>query len=198
MKYLFQILLLVLFTGFTVAKRDVKRIPVKIISNSTLNIYGTTNVNTFNCILNFENVNSVIQTSYTEKSNRLLFENTILKLENSCFDCGNNMMNKDFLKMLDTENHPFISFKLKEIVVNPKVNSEVYCLASITLAGNTRQYSIPLTLENLQSIKAVGCLSLKLTDFGLKPPKKALGLVVVSNEIDINFDLNIETLKNKF
>ena len=194
MKYVFQILLLVLFTGFTVTKCKVNSTPVKIISNSTLNIYGTTNVNTFNCILNFENVNSVILTNYTKNNNRLLFENTILKLENSCFDCGNSMMNKDFLKMLDTDNHPFISFALKEIVVNPKRNSEVYCLASIKLAGKTRLYSIPLTLENFQSIKAVGCLSLKLTDFGLKPPKKALGLVVVSNEIDINFDLNIEAL----
>ena len=195
MNRFFSVILLVLLTGFSTRSDRAEDFPVKIINNSTLHIYGTTNVNTFNCVLNFENVNSIVQTSYTLRNNRLFFENTELKLDNSCFDCGNNMMNKDFLEMLDSDNHPYITFQLKEVVVNPKQKDEIYAFASITLAGKTKLYSIPLTLKKIESIKAVGCLSIKLTDFELEPPKKVLGLIVVNDEIDINFDLNVQALR---
>ena len=195
MNRFFSVILLVLLTGFSTRSDRAEDFPVKIINNSTLHIYGTTNVNTFNCVLNFENVNSIVQTSYTLRNNRLFFENTELKLDNSCFDCGNNMMNKDFLEMLDSDNHPYITFQLKEVVVNPKQKDEIYAFASITLAGKTKLYSIPLTLKKIESIKAVGCLSIKLTDFDLEPPKKVLGLIVVNDEIDINFDLNVQALR---
>ena len=137
MNRFFGVILLVLLTGFSTRSDRAEDFPVKIINNSTLHIYGTTNVNTFNCVLNFENVNSIVQTSYTLRNNRLFFENTELKLDNSCFDCGNNMMNKDFLEMLDSDNHPYITFQLKEVVVNPKQKDEIYAFASITLAGKT-------------------------------------------------------------
>ena len=195
MNRFFSVILLVLLTGFSTRSDRAEDFPVKIINNSTLHIYGTTNVNTFNCVLNFENVNSIVQTSYTLRNNRLFFENTELKLDNSCFDCGNNMMNKDFLEMLDSDNYPYITFQLKEVVVNPKQKDEIYAFASITLAGKTKLYSIPLTLKKIESIKAVGCLSIKLTDFELEPPKKVLGLIVVNDEIDINFDLNVQALR---
>ena len=195
MNRFYSVILLVLLTGFSTRSDRAEDFSVKIINNSTLHIYGTTNVNTFNCVLNFENVNSIVQTSYTLRNNRLFFENTELKLDNSCFDCGNNMMNKDFLEMLDSDNHPYITFQLKEVVVNPKQKDEIYAFASITLAGKTKLYSIPLTLKKIESIKAVGCLSIKLTDFELEPPKKVLGLIVVNDEIDINFDLNVQALR---
>ena len=63
------------------------------------------------------------------------------------------------------------------------------------MAGHSKFYSIWLNTEQGNILKASGCLSLKLSDFNLEPPKKVLGLVVVEDAIEIALDLNIKTLE---
>ena len=163
-------------------------------NSSKLGVVGSTNVNSFNCDLNFSDINSKVKAFYQKEGNKIKFQDAYLKLSNECFDCGSRLMNKDFLEMLNTKNHPYIILDLKEIAKNPKKPEEVIALVNINLAGRSKFYSIWLTTEENANLKASGCLSLKLSDFNLEPPKKVMGLVVVDDAIEINLDLNIKTL----
>ena len=165
---------------------------VTVMSDSSIQINGSTNVNTFICDLNLDQVNSVITANYLKNDNRLNFNNTVIEFQNNCFDCGSNVMNKEFLKMLNTELFPNIILELSEVVTNPSDHEDIYVHLIVSLAGCTQNYCAPITLEHNTIYKALGCLSLRLSDFNLSPPKKALGLITVSNEIDINFDLKIK------
>ena len=194
MKKVLLLLFCILMLAFTSNKSDFKMASCIIEDNSKLGIIGSTNVSTFSCDLNFDNVNSKVKTLYQKIGNKIKFQDAHLEFSNTCFDCGSNLMNKDFLEMLDTKNHPQITLDLKEITKNPINANEVIALVNISLAGHSKFYSIWLTTEHGNLLKASGCLNLKLSDFNLDPPKKVLGLVVVEDAIEIALDLNIKTL----
>lgn len=193
MKRLFIIALSLFFFCFK-NEKVINSGAVSLTNNSFLRIAGSTNVNNFSCDLNFSEVNSVVATKYEKNSNKLRFEQTFLYLENTCFDCGNRLMNKDFLDMLKTESYPHIGLDLKEVAVNPRKAEEILAYVKISIAGTSRLFSIPLNIKSESDYKITGCLNLKLSDFNLVPPKKAMGLIVVSDDIEIHFDLNIKPL----
>ncbi|WP_347925126.1 hypothetical protein [Pontimicrobium sp. SW4] len=184
-----------LMLGFTTNNTDYKIASYIIQGNSKLGIKGTTNISQFSCDLAFSDINSEVKTFYKKEGDKIKFIDSRLELSNSCFDCGSKMINNDFLDMLDTKNHPYITLELKEIIINPKKDNEIIALTNINIAGTSRFYSIWLDVDNSKLLNATGCLNLKLSDFKLKPPKKVLGLVIVEDEIEIALDLNITALK---
>lgn len=194
MKKLVAILVILSSLSFHNNEVDEELMAVLVSSESSLEINGSTNLNTFNCTLNFEAIDAIVTTNYFKNGNKINFRNTALKLENNCFDCGNRMMNKDFRKMLNSDVYPYVTLELQEIAVNPLNRKEVYAYTIISMAGVSKTYSIPLNVQFESRIDVTGCLSLKLTDFGITPPRKALGFIMVSNDFDINLDLRIEPL----
>ena len=63
--------------------------------------------------------------------------------------------------------------------------------------NKSKSYFIPVELKDDKIINVSGALNLNICDFNLEPPKKALGLIVVSDIIKINFDLDgIENQKD--
>lgn len=183
------------FTANNSDNSDYKMASYLIEGNSKLGITGSTNLNTFNCDLVFSDINSKVDALYQKDGNKIKFQDAHLALSNSCFDCGSRIMNSDFLEMLKTKHYPNITLDLKEITINPKNSSENIALLNISLAGCSKLFSIWLDVNQLNSINAVGCLKLNLSDFNLEPPKKVLGLVVVDDAIEINLDLKIKPLK---
>lgn len=195
MKKLLILILSFTLLGFISVSSEYKAASYIIENNSKISINGTTNVSTFDCILNFTNVKSNITAIYQISENKIKFHEAKLKLANSSFDCGNKSINKDFLEMLSTDNYPNIILDLKEITKNPNNKNEFLALVSISLAGCSKFYSVWLNSEWDNSLKAKGILKLKLSDFNLKPPKKILGLIVVEDTLEINLDLNIKPLQ---
>lgn len=171
---------------------NLKSTNIFISNNSVLSIYGTTNVNSFSCDLNMSEIASEIEADYQIEPNKYRFNQTILNLDNSCFDCGNKMMNKDFQKLLNSEYYPRIILELKEITLHPKRDDIVLAYIQLKIAGCSQLFSIPLTVKKDNGYQINGCMNLKLSDFNLEAPSKALGLIVVSDEIDIIFDLHLK------
>ena len=65
-----------------------------------------------------------------------------------------------------------------------------YVKAYITMqiAGKSNTYTMPV-LVNADGYK--GKLKMNIRDFGLVPPKKALGLIEVDEMIEVQFDLKV-------
>lgn len=62
----------------------------------------------------------------------------------------------------------------------------------LTIAGVTKPVSMPVSFENADGgrLKVVGATSLKMTDFGIKPPapKLALGLISTGDDVKVKFE----------
>lgn len=177
-------LLMLLIFGLSQAQENTN---IQVLAESRLSIKGTTNVNTFRCAYSAQNLKRSLTINYTQQENQMLFERLKLFLDNSGFDCGNRGINKDFHELLQTETYPQIEFEL--LSYN---NQQQKATVAITIAGETNTYSLPVNLLETHQIK--GLLRIDITDYGLTPPKKMLGMIVVHKEIEIAFSFVIKTL----
>ena len=182
-----SILTMVAFTG-----GEERSTSVVITSGSKLQIIGRTNVHSFKCNYDILKIEKPIRVFYKRFNDKIIFDNTVLVLDNANFDCGGNAINADFEELIKTKTYPQIFIKLKEISKEPKINKQVLARLDINIAGVTKMYEIPVKIEGDDVLLMKGILYLNLNDFNLEPPKKALGLIVVKDVIDINFELAIK------
>ena len=168
---------------------------IKVLPESSLKINGKTNVNKFSCVFQISNINQPIRVNFEKKKEHLKFKNTFLILENDCFDCGNNMMNKDLRKLLKTDDFPHIQLLLKAVELKNADNISM-AVVEISLAGVKNNYRVPVQIKNSNHTNLNGVLAIDIEDFDLEAPKKMLGAVKVSNYIEIQFDLNVKDIEN--
>lgn len=192
MKKLVYILIVLTTLAFT-SKVVINTTSVLIAPESELIIKGTTNVNSFQCEFNIKEINKPISLYYTIVDDKIIFEKAKLVLDNECFDCGNKGMNKDFMKLLKSEQYPEIELQLREIYKNNVTT--VNALLELHIAGKAKSYYIPLSLKDKEHIFVSGTLKVDITDFNLEAPKKAMGLIVVSDRVEISFQLNFKECK---
>ena len=157
--------------------------------SSEIIITGKTNVNSFDCQYNVLNLKEPIPVHFKKHNDKFIFEKTILALESTAFNCGGPGINSDFKKLLKSKTYPKVFIKLKEISKDPNIENLVNAQIDLEIAGVTKSYTIPVKLQGEETLIIKGVLSLNIRDFNLDPPKKALGLIVVKDIIDISFHL---------
>lgn len=190
MKTLFLYAFLLLFFTAGMAQNGSRNTSILILPNSKLTITGDTNISAFTCAFDPEMIPSTQKVKVTEKHDELFFENAILTLNNTGFDCGSKGINRDFHALIKTEDYPFILLELKKLLV--KSPQEAVADVLISIAGKKKTYKLPVEIIEGDIPQYRGNLSLNINDFNLEPPKKMFGLIVVKEDIDINFNLNVE------
>jgi hypothetical protein len=151
---------------------------------SKIFITGRSNINTFNCSFDPSRLQASVDLEFTEDGNTIIFNDPKLELPVEGFDCGNTNINKDFRKLLNSEQFPQISIQLKMIELVKEENMEAVLL--VTIAGKQNIYKIILPFDNNTFH---GKFVVDITDFGLHPPKKFFGLITVEKEIEIKFNI---------
>lgn len=160
---------------------------IQILENSELSITGDTNISGFGCEFNTFYLEAYNDILYDKIGDKLIFKNAILSLKNEGFDCGNRGINKDFHSLLNTKEYPKITLELTEI--NLAGGDKSVACVKITIAGKEKVYVVPIAIIAAPSPRFIGKLKLDIRDFDLKPPKKMLGLIVINEEIEIDFNL---------
>lgn len=161
---------------------------VRIDRGSELYLKGSANVKDFTCRYDQQLLETSVPIVFRKKEGRMIFDKALIRLENRGFGCGGRGINKDFHSLLQTESHPYIDLRLREVIQEP---GELKAKISITIAGEQGDYEIPVKLQTEGVLKCSGVLPLDIRDFGLEPPKKMLGLIVVDEKIAIYFDLSL-------
>jgi polyisoprenoid-binding protein YceI len=169
----------------------VGRTSVTIAPTSKLFIIGKTNVNSFKCHYDILKINKPIPVAFKKQGDRITFEKTTLVLDNMNFDCGGPGINNDFQELLKTKTYPRVFIKLNEIVKDRDHGNLLQALVDLEIAGVTKSYTVPVTFKEESVTSVKGVLALNIRDFNLEPPKKALGMIVVKDVIEINFDLEM-------
>ncbi|MBJ7882898.1 YceI family protein [Gelidibacter salicanalis] len=187
--YILPLLLLVSFTKLDTVKNSTS---VRITSQSELHIKGTSNVTDFTCQYNIKNLNDPILIHYESDADVIKFEKSLLILENSGFDCGGRGINKDFHGLLKSDIYPKITLSLKQIKLKPNKSNTADASIEIEIAGQKQIYHMETKFYQDNGWHISGKLKLNINDFDLEAPKKMLGLIVVSDEIEINFKLVVK------
>lgn len=168
------------------AQRDFEKGSIKILPGSELIIAGSTNVNKFDCRFNIQLISKPKSFVYSKDEEYLRFNDLELHLLTAGFDCGNHKMNSDFQDLLMNEKYPEIVIHIDHVELISKEYVKAYI--QVDLAGRSNKYDLPVQLTE-DSFK--GKFKMNIRDFGLKPPKKALGLIEVDEIIEVQFNLKI-------
>ncbi|WP_179351991.1 YceI family protein [Winogradskyella vidalii] len=170
-----------------------KESTVSFSSDSYLRIKGESNVNTFECQFDMNTISDAVKIKYKDYNNKIKFDDTKLILPNLEFDCGGKAINKDFNELLNTEEFPQITLKLKEIAEVDINQSTVIATVEITISNIVRTYKVPVAVNRDNNLRVSGKMPLDINDFDLVAPTKMLGMIKVSPKIEIQFSLNIRS-----
>lgn len=142
---------------------------------NSFTIIGKTNVNTFKCInKNFDTPNSFGAIN----SNKIII-NVV------DFNCKSEYITRDFRKTLSADKFPQIHVNFGKFKKN--TNGSYTAITEVKLMNRVRNYTIEF-FENGNIITAKQ--TVKFSDFGITPPKKMGGMIVVKDELDLYFNLN--------
>jgi hypothetical protein len=175
-----------------------RNVTVIIEPGSYLKINGSTNVNHFSCSYTGEIGQDTMNVGAIQKSNgTITLDRAILNVEVDRFDCGNQVMNKDFRSLLEYEEHPMLRLHILSIAMPEKGQDQHTAMAKVrfTIAGENETYQLPVRLMGEQKANIYrGEKVLDITDFRLTPPRKFLGMIVVDEEVVIDFQLNLRLI----
>lgn len=165
--------------------------------NSSITIYGSSNITSFKLILKGEKLPlETFMITATPVQNKMLISENRLTVEVKNFTSGNKMALRDFFKLVKSDIYPTIRFQLIYLELD-QVQLEqtlqptyVNAFVNITISGITKEYYIPISaVSNGDFFTFCGRKRLSIRDFGLTPPVELIGLIKVSEWIDIDFNL---------
>ncbi|MEI8084773.1 MAG: YceI family protein [Paludibacter sp.] len=162
--------------------------------NSSLTINGSTNLLTFKLVQNGDKLLRKTQTvKATENKNKVYLSDNKLSIAVKNFSSNNKIALDGFLDLLKADTHPNLNveFNYLEVPTIEKDESlKTKTLVSFTITGVTKQYTIPITATHVGNQYTInGNKSINIRDFGLVPPVRMMGLVKVSEWINIEFHL---------
>ncbi len=171
-----------------VINEEVFQREVLITTESFLYIKGTSNINTFTCVYDAATLSRKVPVKFTKNNNTMHFKNVKMQLENKGFNCGNRGINNDLHDLLQTKKYPNIHF---ELLSTTKMRADIDAYVAIEIAGIKKQYKVPVqTNGELAPLEGVLCVN--ITDFGLTPPTKMMGMIVVREDIEIVFGFDLK------
>ncbi|MFN7044246.1 MAG: YceI family protein [Flavobacterium sp.] len=161
---------------------------VKITNKSEVVIKGKSNVNSFECKYDSDFIQNDLQVSISRNNSKILLDGAKLAIKSTGFDCAHKMITKDFKTILKADEYPHIVINVKEInTIKENISAKI----NVKIAGIEKEYLVPITY-NPSNGNVKGLLKLNIKDFKLKSPKKLLGMVVVNDHVEINFNLFLQ------
>lgn len=130
----------------------------------------------------------------TQQGAKLFLSQNKLSIGVNNFKSDNIIAQAEFYKLMKSDKYPYLKIQLNhfEIGGSSEVNQPTQVEASInlTITGVTKQYNIPVTASLKGDYVSVsGKKRMNIKDFGLEPPVAMLGLVRVSEWIEIEIKI---------
>lgn len=140
-----------------------------------IQIIGNTNINSFKCINDSFKNNEKYQLSNSQLP--------YINLKVNDFDCHNKTMTNDFQKTLSSDKFPNLIIRFLKVT---KDNNGYNAQIQVGMMDKTKTYQVNFTNEKE---KLIGKKQVRFSDFGIKPPKKMGGMIVVKDELNLLFSL---------
>ncbi|MEQ6167218.1 MULTISPECIES: hypothetical protein [unclassified Ekhidna] len=165
---------------------------------SAITIHGQTNINKFSCSMDQPALNDSIVVKNIWLNKTLEFEGLRLKYRVDQFECGISAMNSDFQELLKAEEEPYLYLELNSITLHPHNDAfeelDVDAEVEVLLAGVRKKIKIEggkVINHSSAHMTLKGDKDLLMTDFYIEPPTKMFGMIKVTNDISIAFEIGM-------
>lgn len=163
--------------------------------SSFLTINGSTNLLKFELNQNDKKLSTAkLKVGTTTIHNKTYLTNNQLSVMVKSFTSNNFIALREFFKMLKVDSYPILQVQInftEPLLISEKgLNYTGNAIFSATITGVTKQYSIPITLKSNGNVFILdGNKKLNINDFGLYPKPRMMGLVIISEWIDVDFHI---------
>lgn len=159
--------------------------------SSDITIVVFTNLFSFDLKHTGNILNEPIDADIVVNTNKAKVAHEPLALTIKKFKSDNKMAQRDFYKLLNADVYPEMFLEVEDLTYTQE--NGVYVgevLIDITISDIKRGYKIPIeaTIEN-NILKAKAKKKLSIRDFNLEPPTALMGMIKVSEWIEINLDI---------
>lgn len=105
-------------------------------------------------------------------------------------ESGNGIMDDKTYDALKAEKHPNIIFAAPELLIR---NGKAQGKGTLKIAGVSKDIAIDAVSKHTSSgmIQVKGKVSLKMSDFGIEPPKAMFGTLTTGDLVTINYELTL-------
>lgn len=125
------------------------------------------------------------------------FEKIDLALSSVSLSSNNSVMDRKAHDALEVDKHPDIRFSMTayELKNLTDGNFQGTIIGNLTIAGRTNYLSIPFQAQyiDMNNFKVSGNKSLKMSDFGIDPPRAMLGALKTGDEVNVEFIFEFTT-----
>jgi hypothetical protein len=203
MKKIFSVLMLCFIISQSTAAQNWASADIQ--QSSFLTIKGSTNLLKFELHQNDKKLSTAkLKVGTTTVHNKTYLTNNQLSVMVKNFTSNNFIALREFFKMLKSDSYPTLQVQInfaEPLLISEKgQNYSGNAIINITITGITKQYSIPITLKSNGNLFILeGNKKLNINDFGMYPKPKMMGLVIISEWIDIDFHIvyKIKTATDK-
>jgi hypothetical protein len=161
---------------------------------------GSSNIRAFTCRATMVNLSVAAAPEEFERTKQdglPAVRSAALQVPVRSLDCGIGLQNTHLFETLDATNQPAISFSLGDYVVDrSEPGSNVRMEGVLRIAGTERS----MVLHGNVSRNTAGQLVLQgrreidMRTFGIRPPRRFLGLLRVRNEVTVHFEVVVRPL----
>lgn len=108
-------------------------------------------------------------------------------------DCENRTMNGHMLKALNSDRHTSIRFTLTGYDLAKAAAVTGTLQGTLMINGQTRPITVTTQFASANGgLRVTGKYDLKMTDWGVEPPKLMMGTLKVGEVVTVNFDLLLQ------
>lgn len=163
-------------------------------------VTGTSNIRSFTCRARMVNVSAEAapeEFDRTKSDGLTAVRSAGLQVPVRSLDCGIGLQNRHLFETLDAATNPAITFSLADYVVERSEGANnVRMQGLLRIAGTQRSLVVHGTVFRNASGQVIlrGERLIDIRDFGIKPPRRFLGLLRVRNEVTVHFEVVVRPL----
>lgn len=156
---------------------------------STFVVEGTSNDHAWVLKCNVADLNVIVSPSeFGYSITRFKGKVPVAELKND-----NPLMTQDAYQALKGYEFPYINFELTKVLAVAKKNSEILGTVTLEIAGEKADVDFVVKAEQSGEgiVKISGWKGVKMTDFGVQPPRFFNGAIQAHDDIVIRFEMNV-------
>jgi len=188
MRKIITSLLTILFTVGVLGQETTKSITLDIKLPSSVLVQGTSTLHDWESVVEKTYGKMTIMNLDSTKQ----IETLKVKVETTSIKSGKKLMDKLTYKALKAKQHRWITFDFKsgELISENNQEVSIKLTGDLSIAGVTKSVSVLTNINKKgEDIFLTGSYKLKMTDYGIKPPKALFGTIKTGNQITIEFNL---------
>ncbi|MBU0697459.1 MAG: YceI family protein [Bacteroidetes bacterium] len=191
----------ILDSGFTPqSHQEIPSSKTMLVNKSgSLIVRGSTNVNTFDCIvINYCKPDTIVFHPSHSKTQTIDLSGDIL-IDIQSFDCHNSMMTAELRKILKAKEYPHLKIHFVSLAKCPTFNNQkehIKGVVFIELAKVKKRFDIDFDFykDENQNMHMLGSRDVNFSDFNITPPTKLGGMIKTRDKLGIEFHLQLKEI----